>query len=313
MKIKRNYYKEITDQVIDLMTKHKENWFKPFQVSTMNGHHNLKSKKCYQGLNCFQIGMSVYTNGFKSNEWATYKQWFELGGGVKEGKKIITPSKYIVKGKGTPIFYWNFKEYEDKNNKDKTVKIPFLKHYTIFNADQVNGYETKELETKELDDWKAHFKTDTFVENTGARIENNNKAFYSPGLDFIGMPNKEDFKPNKEDTKEQLYYSTLLHELTHWTGHKSRCNRDLQNRFGSQAYAMEELIAETGSAFLCSHLGVTKAPTPNHARYLNNWLEVLKKDDKAMIKAFTLSKASSEYLLTLNEDQEEINKESEAA
>ena len=98
MKIKRNYYKEITDQVIDLMTKHKENWFKPFQVSTMNGHHNLKSKKCYQGLNCFQIGMSVYTNGFKSNEWATYKQWFELGGGVKEGKKIITPSKYIVKG-----------------------------------------------------------------------------------------------------------------------------------------------------------------------------------------------------------------------
>ena len=303
MKIKRNYYKEITDQVIDLMTKHKENWFKPFQVSTMNGHHNLVSKKCYQGLNCFQIGMSVYTNGFKSNEWATYNQWHKKECNVKKGEK------------GTPIFYWNFKEYEDKNNKDKTVKIPFLKHYTIFNADQVEGYETKEIETNVIDDWRflAHFKTDAFVENTGARIENNNKAFYSPSLDFIGMPNKEDCKANKEDTKEQLYYSTLLHELTHWSGHSSRCNRDLKNRFGSQAYAMEELIAETGSACLCSHLGVTKAPTPNHARYLNNWLEVLKKDDKAMIKAFTLSKASSEYLLTLNEDQEEINKESEVA
>ena len=289
MKIKSNYYKEITDQVIDLMTKHKENWFKPFQVSTMNGHHNLVSKKCYQGLNCFQIGMSVYTNGFKSNEWATYNQWHKKECNVKKGEK------------GTPIFYWNFKEYEDKNNKDKTVKIPVLQPYTIFNADQIDGYETKELETKELDDWKAHFKTDAFVENTGARIENNNKAFYSPKLDFIGMPNKKDFKANKEDTKEQLYYSTLLHELTHWTGHKSRCNRDLQNRFGSQAYAREELIAETGSAFLCSHLGITKAPTPNHAKYLNGWLEVLKEDKKAIFKAVSLSKTSSEYLLELDQ------------
>ena len=146
MKIKRNYYKEITDQVIDLMTKHKENWFKPFQVSTMNGHHNLVSKKCYQGLNCFQIGMSVYTNGFKSNEWATYNQWHKKECNVKKGEK------------GTPIFYWNFKEYEDKNNKDKTVKIPFLKHYTIFNADQVEGYETKEIETNVIDDWKHILK-----------------------------------------------------------------------------------------------------------------------------------------------------------
>jgi len=301
VKIKKDLYQDFTDQVIKQMEDNNMSWFKPFTTSILNGHHNVVSKKCYQGLNCFSIGLSVHKNNFKSNEWATYNQWHKKECNVKKGEK------------GTPIFYWNFKEYEDKNNKDKTVKIPFLKHYTIFNADQVNGYETKELETKELDDWKAHFKTDTFVENTGAKIENNNKAFYSTSLDFIGMPNKEDFKANKEDTKEQLYYSTLLHELTHWTGHKSRCNRDLQNRFGSQAYAMEELIAETGSAFLCSHLGVTKAPTPNHARYLNNWLEVLKKDDKAMIKAFTLSKNASEYLLTLNEDQEEINKEREVA
>ena len=169
------------------------------------------------------------------------------------------------------------------------------------------GYETKEIDTKEIDDWKAHFQTDTFVENTKADIQVNNKAFYSPSEDFIGMPPKEDFKGDKENTKEQYYYSTLLHELTHWTGHNSRCNRDLQNRFGSKAYAMEELVAEIGSAFLCSHLGITKTPTPNHGRYLNNWLEVLKEDKKSIFKAFSLSKTSSEYLLSL--DEEEIKEE----
>lgn len=112
MKIKRNYYKEITDQVIDLMTKHKENWFKPFQVSTMNGHHNLVSKKCYQGLNCFQIGMSVYTNGFKSNEWATYNQWHKKNVMLK-GEKAHQSFIGIL-----------------KSMKTKTIKIKLLKFHS---------------------------------------------------------------------------------------------------------------------------------------------------------------------------------------
>ena len=307
VKIKKDLYQDFTDQVIKQMEDNNMNWTKPFTTTILNGHHNIVSKKPYQGMNCFNIGLSVYKNGFKSNEWATFNQWFQLGGGIKEGKKIINPSKYTVKGKGTQILYWNIKEYEDKTNKDEKVKIPFLKYFVVFNADQVEGYETKEIETKAIDDWKAHFKTDTFVENTKADIQINNKAFYSPSADYIGMPPKEDFKGDKENTKEQYYYSTLLHELTHWSGHTSRCNRDLKNRFGSKAYAMEELVAEIGSAFLCSHLGVTKAPTPNHGRYLNNWLEVLKEDKKAIFKAFSLSKTSSEYLLEL--DQTETKEE----
>ena len=262
VKIKKDLYQDFTDQVIKQMEDNNMNWSKPFTTTILNGHHNVISKKPYQGMNCFSIGLSVHKNGFKSNEWATFNQWKNLGAKIKKGSK------------GTEILYWNIKEYEDKTNKDEKVKIPFLKYFVVFNADQVEGYETKEIETKEIDDWKAHFKTDTFVENTKADINIANKAFYSPNGDFIGMPPKEDFKGDKENTKEQYYYSTLLHELTHWSGHSSRCNRDLKNRFGSKAYAMEELVAEIGSAFLCSHLGVTKAPTPNHGRYLNNWLEV---------------------------------------
>jgi len=295
VKIKKDLYQDFTDQVIKQMEDNNMNWTKPFTTTILNGHHNIVSKKPYQGMNCFNIGLSVYKNGFKSNEWATFNQWKNLGANVLKGSK------------GTEILYWNIKEYEDKTNKDEKVKIPFLKYFVVFNADQVEGYETKEIETKEIDDWKAHFKTDTFVENTKADIQINNKAFYSPNGDFIGMPPKEDFKGDKENTKEQYYYSTLLHELTHWSGHSSRCNRDLKNRFGSKAYAMEELVAEIGSAFLCSHLGVTKAPTPNHGRYLNNWLEVLKEDKKAIFKAFSLSKVSSEYLLEL--DQTETKEE----
>ena len=295
VKIKKDLYQDFTDQVIKQMEDNNMNWTKPFTTTILNGHHNIVSKKPYQGMNCFNIGLSVYKNGFKSNEWATFNQWKNLGANVLKGSK------------GTQILYWNIKEYEDKTNKEEKVKIPFLKYFVVFNADQVEGYETKEIETKEIDDWKAHFKTDTFVENTKANIQVNNKAFYSPNGDFIGMPPKEDFKGDKENTKEQYYYSTLLHELTHWSGHSSRCNRDLKNRFGSKAYAMEELVAEIGSAFLCSHLGVTKAPTPNHGRYLNNWLEVLKEDKKAIFKAFSLSKTSSEYLLEL--DQTETKEE----
>ena len=143
------------------------------------------------------------------------------------------------------------------------------------------------------------------VEEFGYTEELSEENFYIPSEDFIGMPPKDDFKADKENTKEQYYYSTLLHELTHWSGHSSRCNRDLQNRFGSKAYAMEELVAEIGSAFLCSYLGVTKAPTPNHGRYLNNWLEVLKEDKKAIFKAFSLSKTSSEYLMELDQTETE--------
>ena len=300
VKIKKDLYQDFTDQVIKQMEDNNMNWTKPFTTTILNGHHNIVSKKPYQGMNCFNIGLSVYKNGFKSNEWATFNQWKNLGAKIKKGSK------------GTEILYWNIKEYEDKTNKDEKVKIPFLKYFVVFNADQVDGYETKEkglkdFNLKEIDNWKTHFKTDTFVENTKADIQINNKAFYSPSADYIGMPPKEDFKGDKENTKEQYYYSTLLHELTHWSGHSSRCNRDLKNRFGSKAYAMEELVAEIGSAFLCSHLGVTKAPTPNHGRYLNNWLEVLKEDKKAIFKAFSLSKVSSEYLLEL--DQTETKEE----
>ena len=300
VKIKKDLYQDFTDQVIKQMEDNNMNWSKPFTTTILNGHHNVISKKPYQGMNCFSIGLSVHKNGFKSNEWATFNQWKNLGAKIKKGSK------------GTEILYWNIKEYEDKTNKDEKVKIPFLKYFVVFNADQVDGYETKEkglkdFNLKEIDNWKTHFKTDTFVENTKADINTANKAFYSPNGDFIGMPPKEDFKGDKENTKEQYYYSTLLHELTHWSGHSSRCNRDLKNRFGSKAYAMEELVAEIGSAFLCSHLGVTKAPTPNHGRYLNNWLEVLKQDKKAIFKAFSLSKVSSEYLLEL--DQTETKEE----
>ena len=300
VKIKKDLYQDFTDQVIKQMEDNNMNWSKPFTTTILNGHHNVISKKPYQGMNCFSIGLSVHKNGFKSNEWATFNQWKNLGAKIKKGSK------------GTEILYWNIKEYEDKTNKDEKVKIPFLKYFVVFNADQVDGYETKEkglkdFNLKEIDNWKTHFKTDTFVENTKADINTSNKAFYSPNGDFIGMPPKEDFKGDKENTKEQYYYSTLLHELTHWSGHSSRCNRDLKNRFGSKAYAMEELVAEIGSAFLCSHLGVTKAPTPNHGRYLNNWLEVLKEDKKAIFKAFSLSKVSSEYLLEL--DQTETKEE----
>ena len=176
--------------------------------------------------------------------------------------------------------------------------VPFLRHYTLFNVDQCEdiGLATPTLD--QLPEPERDAQCEAFLKATGADIRHGgSQAFYKRRpLDWIQLPHAKAFKDMG------AYYGTAFHELTHWTGAKSRCDRDLSTRFGSDAYAAEELVAELGSAFLCQRMAVDG--TLQHPEYLGNWLAVLKGDKRAIFTASSKARQACEYLMGLAEKAE---------
>lgn len=195
--------------------------------------------------------------GFKTNLWATYQQWHELGAQVRKGEK----SAIVVFWK----FYGEEHDAKDEGSEEKTGTRCFARAYHVFNADQVDGFIMPEL--PELPDAERIERAEHFFGNTGITIiEAGGRACYDLQADEIHIPPFTLFK------KADFFYSTLAHETTHATGHSSRCNRQLGNRFGSELYAAEELIAELGSAFLSAELELKTEPRTDNAPYIENWL-----------------------------------------
>ena len=202
-----------------------------------------------------------------------YKQASELGGQVRKGEK------------GSLVVYANriTKTGTDDKGADVEIEIPFMKGYTVFNAEQIDGlpahfYATVQPLNNELERLDA---VERFFANTQATIRHGgNRAFYSPSLDFVQMPELATFRDRES------YYATRAHEMIHWTRHETRLNRDFgRKRFGDAGYAMEELVAEIGAAFLCADLGITPETRDDHAAYIASWLKVLKDDKRAIFTA----------------------------
>jgi antirestriction protein ArdC len=143
-------------------------------------------------------------------------------------------------------------------------------------------------------------QAEAFTAAAGADVRyGGDRAYYRRSDDHVQMPERERFTGSATSTPTETYYATLLHELTHWTGHESRLDRDLSGRFGNEAYAMEELVAELGAAFLCADLSITNTPRPDHAAYIANWLEVLKRDKRAIFTAARKAAQATDYLAGL--------------
>jgi antirestriction protein ArdC len=163
----------------------------------------------------------------------------------------------------------------------------------VFNAAQVNGYEVPALpDPHALQDYLEYANAKAFVARTGATIKHGgDKAFYMPSKDAIMLPAREAFSDGA------AYYATLFHELTHWTGHAKRLDRNQRDKFGTNHYALEELVAEIGAAFLCSDMGVSNdEPRTDHAQYLKHWLEILRASDRAIFSAAAQAGKATEYL-----------------
>lgn len=266
-------YQQVTDKIItELESGNLPSWVKDWSGEA-GSDCNVITKKTYNGINTIILGMS----GFKSQYWGTYKQWLSLGAQVTKGSK------------GTHIIYYSPVERGSKVTEAGEVKeySYILKSYTVFNADQVTGWEAPAMPAPKP--FNNILAAELLAKNSEAVIKHGgDKAYYSPSLDFVAMPHKSQFNT------EAGYYATLMHELAHWSGHESRLNRDLSGRFGNEAYAMEELIAELSAAFLCAKLGI--AGELRHSSYIASWLRVLKNDNKAVFKAAALAQKAADYL-----------------
>jgi len=271
-------YQQVTDQIIKQLESGATPWVKQWNGSS-SADHNAVTGRGYNGVNTLILAMSAAAGGFKSNQWATYKQWLKLGGQVRKGTK------------GTTIIFYS-PVTGSKISADGTEKKYYyvLESHSVFNADQIDGYTAPLVTVKPFNSIAA---LEALATDSGAVIKHGgDKAFYSPSDDFIQMPHKTDF------THEAAYYATLLHEMAHWSGNASRLNRDLSGRFGKEAYAAEELIAELSAAFLCAEYQIDG--DLRHAGYIASWLRILKNDNKAVFKAAALAQKSADFIKALS-------------
>lgn len=279
----KDTYQRITDTIIEQLEAGTKPWIRPWRGNARRSSiiPRRATGKTYRGINVIMLWVAGQMFGYEENTWMTYRQAQDLGGQVRKGEKGSLVVKY---GTFTP------KDQED----DEDRAIPYLKGYTVFNVEQIEDLPVRfysaaeELPSAPVPHIEA---VETFVKNTGAKVSyGGTKACYRPSIDDILMPDR-----NRFDSEVHLY-STLLHELAHFSGAKHRLDRDLTSRFGNEAYAMEECIAECTAAFLCADLGVDHDPRDNTAAYLANWLTVLKNDKRAIVTAAAKAQAAADYL-----------------
>lgn len=285
-------HQHITDQIVTAMEAGASQWQMPWHRSApaLTRPKNIASGNAYRGINILSLWVAAEAKDFSCGLWGTYKQWHEKGAQVRKGEK------------STVIVFYRELERPRDDDPSETETVLFARASRVFNAAQVDGFTLPEGEAMPTEDRiKPIAAAEAFVAATGARITiGGERAFYRPSEDMIGMPDRPRFTGTDTLSPTEGWYGTLLHELTHWSGATHRLDRQLSARFGDDAYAMEELIAELGAAFLCAELGIAATPRPDHAAYLAGWLKVLKADKKAVFTAASAASRAADYLGSLS-------------
>ncbi len=275
-------YQTVTDAIVAAIEKGAGDCAMPWHRGSTEPVNALTGAT-YRGINIVNLWVASQAKGHTSHVWATYKQWRELGAQVRRGERSI------------PIAF--YKTYIVEVG-DETEERRVIKWSNVFNADQVDDYTPPE--TPEMPPLERLAAVDGFVTGTGANvIEGGSLAFYRHSTDTVHMPDGERFIDTTSGTRTENYYAVLMHELGHWTGAEHRLARDMVSRFGTAAYAMEELVAELSAAFLCSKLGITPTVREDHAQYIDNWLQALRSDKKAIFTAAARAQEAVEYLCSL--------------
>jgi antirestriction protein ArdC len=282
---KQDVYARVTSQIVNAIEQGVGNWRMPWHTSGRFAFSpiNTTSKKPYRGINTVCLWAAAESRGYESGEWGTYRQWQERGAPVRKGEK------------STCVVFWKFANGNDENQDGydqpaSSSRLIFTRGYSVFNAGQVDGY-TPNAEP-DLLILERIANAEAFFGAIGADVPHGgNRAYYAPDSDRIQMPPFRAFEENV------AYYSTLAHEHTHWTAKSGRCDRKLGKRFGDDAYAAEELVAELGAAFVCAHLGLSIEPRDDHAQYIQSWLKVLKTDKRAIFTAASKAQQAADYLI----------------
>lgn len=290
MSKQKEYADQIADEFIAAVKAGTAPWQKDWEAGELQLPFNVKTGKRYRGSNIFNL----MKNGYVHPEWITLNQAKDLGYYVRKGEK------------GTPIAFFSFVDeegkklnQEDLKNRadDELVKPLFVKSY-VFNVSQFDNFPIPERTAPK---WDISEVVENMMKNSGAKIfhDQQNRAFYNSSTDEIHLPPKDQFKT------QEGYYTTLLHELVHWTGHESRLNRLNTGAVrGSDDYAKEELIAEIGSVMLAAHLGIAYK-LENHASYVDSWVRVVSNDPMEITKASKQAENVLGYIMALTQKQEQ--------
>lgn len=286
-------YQSITDKIIALLEQvNLDDYKAPFADLAAQGiPYNPVTGNHYQGVNIPFLWFYQQEQSFRSNQWASFKQWQSKRANVRKGEK------------GSQVVFYKtlLKSEENEHGESEPAKIPMLRIYTVFNASQVDGYVHEETPAPNTESQVAPVEAaDRYTANTGADIRHDFAgAFYRKSEDFINMPKPIDFVATGFSNPTENYYSVLFHELTHWTGHEKRLDRELATRKREhEKYAIEELVAELGSAFLCAQTGICQTPRTDHALYIKSWLAALRSDTKFIFSASAQASRAVEYLNT---------------
>jgi len=281
-------YQRVTDRIIADLERGVRTWAKPWNAEHAAGRitRPLRANgQPYRGINILMLWAAAIEQGYSAPIWMTYKQAAELGAQVRKGEKgsLVVYAASITKT-----------VTNETTGEDEEAAIPFMKGYTVFNVEQIDGLP-------------AHFhapavapastlerieRAEAFFAAIGATVRHGgDRAYYAQSPDHVQMPPFESF------SDAESYYTTLAHELTHWTKHPARLDRDLgRKRWGDAGYAREELVAELGAAFLSADLGLALGPRDDHAAYLASWLKVLKDDKRAIFQAASHAQRAADFL-----------------
>jgi antirestriction protein ArdC len=286
---RQDVYSRITSQIVASLEQGVRPWVKPWNAEHAAGRITRPLRfngQPYSGINILSLWMSATAQGFAAPIWMTFRQAMELNAHVRKGEK------------GSLVVYANAimcTEHDGETGKDVEREIPYLKGYTVFNVEQIDGlpdhYYAKAV--LRLGPVARIERADNFFADCKATIRHGgNRAYYAHEVDYVQMPPFRD---------AESYYSTLAHEMTHWTKHSSRIARDLgRKQWGDEGYAQEELVAELGAAFLCADLDLASEPREENASHIANWLEALKNDTRFIFKAAAHAQRAVDFLRALS-------------
>lgn len=286
-------YARVTDEIVRAIEAGAKKYEMPWHRRTGSGlPRNAATGNVYHGVNIVALWAANQLGGYFLPYWATFLQWEKLGARIRRGEKG-----------SVVVFYKREELVPDDDDCDGEKESRLVTHCSsVFNAEQVDGWscpkpirQDRTEKVREVDD---------FIEALGADVRyGSESACYIPALDRIHMPARENFIDRAAGTATDGFYSVLLHEHVHWSGGEKRLKRDLSGRFGSNAYAMEELVAELGAAFLCADLGLSVHPRKDHAAYVASWLNVLRQEKAAIFTAASAATTACRHLGELAANQ----------
>jgi antirestriction protein ArdC len=288
-------YTRVTESIVTALEQGVRPWLKPWESGKTDSFSGLPRRHCgttYRGINILLLWSASTERGYAQATWMTFRQALEYGAHIRKGEH------------GVQVVYCDRINRANSNEQGEDIErtIPFLRTYTVFNVEQIDGLPERfaAAAARPSEPMQLIDRAEAFFQATGATVRHGgDQAFYASVADLIQLPVPEAFRD------PESYVAVKAHETIHWTGHARRLDRQFgRQRFGDEGYAREELVAELGAAFLCAMLDITPEPRADHSSYLASWLEVLQGDKRAIFQAASFAQRACDYLVSLQPAQD---------